>query len=117
MNLVSTLPRWLAIVSECHVNYEKALERGVQYRGIIEKAAGGTRLPENVLALLAKPNFTLRFVRGPCSANCAVFDDREATFNFYPSKMLAEAPIVWTNHPSLLAMCRDHFEALWKRTM
>lgn len=114
VDFISATQRWLQIIHECHENYEKALKRGVKYRGIIQELSSGVSFPKNVQELLAKPNFELRLVERPCSTNCAIFDDKEATFNFYPAQLLAEAPLVWTNHPSLLAMVKDHFETAWK---
>jgi hypothetical protein len=48
------------------------------------------------------------------SVNAAIFDGKEASFCFYPSKPLTESPIIWTNHPSFLAMFQSHFENIWK---
>lgn len=114
VEFISATPRWLQIIEECGENYEKALDRGVKYRGIMQVPAGGVCFPKNALALLAKPDFELRLVETPCSNNCAIFDGKEATFNFRPAKLLAESPLIWTNHPSLIAMCKDHFDTVWK---
>jgi sugar-specific transcriptional regulator TrmB len=113
-DILSTLQRWLQIIDSCFKSYEKALERKVKYRVVIEKPECKINFPEKVQALLAKPNLELRFSRSLLKTNSAIFDQKEASFNFFPSKSLAEAPIIWTNHPSFLAMCQDHFETIWK---
>jgi len=114
VDILSTVQRWLQILEECLENYVRALERGVKYRVVTEKPLDKKSFESKVQSLLSKPNLELRLVRGPLDTNSASFDDREATFNFYPSKSLAESSIIWTNHPSLLAMHRDHFETIWK---
>jgi hypothetical protein len=40
-------------------------------------------------------------------------DQKEATLNFFPSKSLGESSIMWTNHPSFISMCQDHFDKVW----
>jgi sugar-specific transcriptional regulator TrmB len=113
-DILSTLQRWLQIIDHCYENYEQALERKVKYRVVIEKPEYKINFPEKVQALLTKPNMKLRFSRSLLKTNSAIFDGKEAAFSLFPSKSLAEAPIIWTNHPSFLAMCQDHFEAAWK---
>jgi sugar-specific transcriptional regulator TrmB len=114
VDILSTLTRWLQILDLCFKDYEKALARKVKYRVVIEKPRGEINFPENARALLAEPGFELRLSRGPLVTNAAIFDQKEATFNFIPSKSLAESPIIWTDHPSFIAMCQDHFEKIWK---
>jgi len=114
VDILSTLPRWLQIVDECFDNYKKALARGVKYRVIAETLSSEVRLSRDVTNLLAKPNFKLKLTPNARQTNSAVFDNKEATFNFFPSKFMAESPLIWTNHPSFLSMCQDQFEAAWR---
>jgi sugar-specific transcriptional regulator TrmB len=114
IDILSTLPRWLQIIEECFENYKKALSRGVKYRVIVEKADSEVSLSKNVQALLANPNFKLKVTSDSRQTNSAIFDRKEATFNYYPSKSLGESPLILTNHPSFMAMCQDHFETIWK---
>lgn len=114
VDILSTLTRWLQILNSCFENYEKALARKVKYRVVIEKPRGEIGFPENVRALLAEPGFELRLSHAPLKTNAAIFDQKEATINFFPSKSLLESPIIWTNHPSFISMCQDHFKAIWK---
>jgi sugar-specific transcriptional regulator TrmB len=114
VEILSTMNRWLQIIASCFEDYENALARKVKYRVVIEKPKGEIDFPENVKALLAEPSFELRLNRAPLKTNAGIFDQKEATINFFPSKPLAEAPIIWTNHPSFISMCQDHFENIWK---
>lgn len=117
VDILSTLTRWLQILDSCFEDYEKALARKVKYRVVIEKPRGKIDFPEKVRALLAKPGFELRLSRAPLKTNAAIFDQKEATINFFPSKPLVESPIIWTNHPSFISMCQDHFKAIWKTAL
>jgi sugar-specific transcriptional regulator TrmB len=114
VNILTTLNRWLQILDFSFRNYCKALKRGVKYQVVIEKLPGKINLQENVKALLSKRNFQLRYITGPLKTNAAVFDGKEATINLFPGKTLAESPMLLTNHPSLIQMCEDHFESIWK---
>ena len=114
VDVLSTMQRWMQIIELCHINYEKELDRGVKYRIVIQKNAGQNKLGENVQALLARPNFDLRLSRGPLITNAAIFDNKTATVNYFHGKPIGESPIIWTNHPSFISMCQDHFDKVWK---
>jgi sugar-specific transcriptional regulator TrmB len=113
-DILSTLPRWLQILNFCFEEYEKALERGVKYRVVLEALESEIEGRENIQALLKKQNFDLRLSQSPLKTNAAIFDQREVTINFFPSQHLAESPVILTNHPSFISMCQDHFSILWK---
>jgi sugar-specific transcriptional regulator TrmB len=114
VNILTTLPRWLQILHFCFENYEKGLDRGVRYQVILEAQEDEIASHENVQALLRRQNFELRLAGSPLQTNAAIFDDNEVTVNFFPSQSLAESPLIWTNHPSFISMCQDHFEKIWK---
>jgi sugar-specific transcriptional regulator TrmB len=114
VNILTTLPRWLQILHFCFENYEKALDRGVRYQVVLQAHEDEIGSHENVQALLKRQNFELRLTGSPLKTNAAIFDDREVTVNFFPSQSLAESPLIWTNHPSFISMCQDHFEKIWK---
>jgi sugar-specific transcriptional regulator TrmB len=112
--IISTWHRLLQIMDCCYEDCKQALKRGVKYRVILEKPEKGFDFPLKLRELLATPNFQLRFSRKALKTNAGIFDNKEATLNFYPSKLLKESPIIWTNHPSFLSMCKDHFNNAWK---
>jgi hypothetical protein len=113
VDILSTRSRWSQILDCCLENYLKALERQVRYRVVVEKPEGKITFSEKIQALLVKPTFELRLSQGPLNINAAIFDENEATINFFRGKSLAESPIVWTNHPSFIEMCQDHFNKIW----
>ena len=114
VEIISTLQRWFQILDSSLESHLKALERKVKYRVVVEKPLRKITFPENAKALLSKPNFELRVSEGPLMNNEAIFDDNEATINFFEGKPLGESPIIWTNHPGVIQMCRDHFDKVWK---
>jgi len=113
VDVLSTPQRWLQILHDCMQNYEKNLSRGVKYRVVLDNCNLDLDRQKNIQALLSKPTFNLR-LSCPLSVNAAIFDGKEATFSFYPSKPLTESPVIWTNHPSFLAMFQSYFENIWK---
>ena len=112
--IMTILPRWLQIIQHCRECYEKALDRNVEYRVIIEKTNFEIAFPEKIECLLKKNSFAIRFYPGILGNNLAIFDQNEVTFNYFPSQSLKESPIIWTNHPSFVLMAQDHFDKVWK---
>lgn len=113
-NILSTYQRWLHILDYCIENYKKALKRNVKYRVIIGEFNNRTPIPDNIKTLIQSPNFQIKFTRKTLANNLAIFDNKIATFNFYPSKSLNDAPIILTNHPGFISMANDQFENIWK---
>jgi len=114
--ILSTLTRFLQIIDCCFEEYEQALERNVTYQIIIADHKVEYSFQEFIQSLMVKPNFQLFFCSVPLICNLAVFDEQEATINYFPSKSLTESPIILTNHPSLIRMCIDHFRTVLKST-
>lgn len=114
IDILTTLPRWLQILQFCFENYEEALARGVKYRVLLEAFSSEIGAHENIDTLLKTKNFELRLSKGALKTNAAIFDEKEVAINFFPSLSLSESPIIWTNHPSFISMCQDHFNTIWK---
>ena len=114
--ILTNLDRWLQILHYCYEDYVKALERKVKYQVVIETRESEKIFPKTVHALLSKPNFELKLTGRPLKTNLGIFDNKEASFNFFASNPLTDSPIIVTNHPGFLSMCNDHFEKIWKST-
>jgi sugar-specific transcriptional regulator TrmB len=108
----STLERWLQLSYEIAETIADALARGVQYRSIIE-ANQNPSFSKETKKLMLHPNFKVRITQTPVQLNGALFDGKEASINFYPSKSIAESPMIWTDQPSLIIGFQDHFDKLW----
>jgi hypothetical protein len=89
-----------------------ALARGVRYRTILDSYSD-VNLIRQMSALLDDENFEVRSVKMPLKINVAIFDSKEASLNFYPSKSISDSPMLWTNHPSLLVSFQAQFENEW----
>jgi HTH-type transcriptional regulator, sugar sensing transcriptional regulator len=110
----STTQRWIHMNLEILENVKEALGRGVKYRMVLENSNGEMYFPKEFKPMLSHPNYEVRMVRNKLKLNAAIFDDKEASFSFYPSRSLSESPMIWTNHPSLLVGFQDHFKNVWR---
>jgi sugar-specific transcriptional regulator TrmB len=109
----SIFQRWIQIGHEIHETIRKGVDRGVNYRMIIERPAGEINIPKEVLHLMEKDNFQVKIVSKQLKINAVIFDDKLTGFSLYPSKAVAETPMIWTNHPSILASFQEHFDRIW----
>lgn len=115
IKMLTTLQRWQPIVASCCANYEKALDRGVEIRVLAQKADNEvSKKVEQLLSSSSNLSLKLSTVYNCC--NFGIFDNQETIINYFPSRIIEESPVIWTNHPSFLAMCRDQFESAWKTT-
>jgi len=114
VDILSTMQRWMQILDFNLENYEKALNRGVNYRVVIEDPGFKIEVQEKVRTLIGRPNFKLRVCSDRLNNNVAIFDSKEATINFFEGKPLGESPLVVTNHLGFVSMCQDHFDKVWK---
>jgi sugar-specific transcriptional regulator TrmB len=117
VKILTTLPRWLQIIHYCIRDYEAALNRGVEYLIVVENTEGKFTLPNEIELLLKKPNLKLATCAVKLKTNGAIFDDKEVSINFFPSKSLSESPFIWSNHPSLISMLEDQFEKHWSNSV
>ena len=116
--MITTVPRLMQILNYNLKSYKKSVERGVKYRIIVNQPQNEDVFLKKLQTLLTHPNFKLGIMATECGiikVNMAVFDGKDSNFNFFPSKMLNESPVISTNHPSILAMFQSHFEACWKK--
>jgi sugar-specific transcriptional regulator TrmB len=116
VDVLSTAGRWLQILEFCFDDYVDALEHDVEYRVFVEDSSGQLKNNERVRKLMAYPNFKLKVGGSPLKTNLAVFDAAEATINFFPSRPLKDSPLIVTNHPSFIQMCKDHFKIIWSES-
>ena len=113
VDIITVLPRWLQIIDECFENYQQAVQRGVEYRLIIGLLNDVNDLPKSLGILIKKPNFKIKPSPAIQQINSAVFDGKEATFNYHPCKNLGASPLIVTNHPSFIELAQGYFESNW----
>lgn len=115
IRILTTLQRWQPTVHACFKNYTKALDRGVEIRVLAQKE--DSEVSKRVEQLLSSSsNFNLKLSSEYNCCNFGIFDNQETIINYFPSKIIEESPVIWTNHPSFLAMCRGEFESAWRAT-
>ncbi len=113
VDIITVLPRWLQILDECLENYQNAMERGVEYRLIVGLLNDVGDLPKSLDRLIGKPNFKIKPSAAIQQINSAVYDKKEATFNYFPCKNLGASPLIVTNHPSFIELAQGYFESIW----
>lgn len=117
VDILTTSTRWLRILEFCSEYYFKALERGVNYHVFVEDANNQIRYNEDACKLISNPNFHLKVGKSPLKTNLAIFDQTEATVNFFPSQPLKKSPLIVIRHPSFIQMCQDHFHMVWNKVL
>jgi len=116
VRILTTLSRWPQIIQFCIKDYEAALDSGIEYRIVVESTEDEFALSNEIELLLKKPNLKLATCAVKLKTNGAIFDDKEVSINFFPSKSLSESPFIWSNHPSLISMLEDQFEKNWENS-
>ena len=111
---LTTLDRWMQILTYCFEEYKKGLVRKVKYHVVIQMPRYNFVFPKRIRELIVNANFQLKFTYGSLQSNIGIFDSKYATFNFFPAKSFADSPVLYTNHPSFLSMAQDHFEKVWE---
>jgi sugar-specific transcriptional regulator TrmB len=117
VDIISFLPRFLAIATECLDNYRKATMRGVKYRiilGVPDRELGlSDVLPYDIRKAHDNENTTIKIVEGSKKVNSAIFDGEETCFSYYPDRPITQSPLILTNHPCLVEFAQNSFEKMW----
>ncbi len=96
---------------------EQRLKSKLSVRIIVtmgEEASEVKNVSERLKRLESYPNFSIRFM-SETKANLLMIDKTEALLTLYPKMDLGGSPLLWTNHPELLAIYQDYFEGIWKK--
>jgi sugar-specific transcriptional regulator TrmB len=104
-------PQGVIILAE---KLEKAMNRGVKVRLIVEKPENLDSWPEIVQELKKNPSFTLRTVTNHPKARLGIYDKKEVLIASDPTTYAMMSPALWSNNPSLIAMIQDNFEIMWR---
>lgn len=106
-------PKRLSVMAEV---YEKAMDRGVKIRWILEKTEDRNSWTE-VQALTKNRFFKLRFLPKSPRERLALFDRKQVFVVTDAKKGALESSALWTNNPSILAIIKDYYELLWITAM
>ncbi len=105
-------PMVFSYLNEC----KKLLERGVEFRVILEKPEDEKSIPE-IKELKKYPSYKLRYVLNSPSAQVTIFDKKEAFITTLAKAGLAESSTLWSNNPILLSIIQEYFEMVWIKAM
>ncbi|MDR0492050.1 MAG: hypothetical protein LBH74_00185 [Nitrososphaerota archaeon] len=106
------LSPWLTSVEE---SIKIAKDKGVKIRWITKKTVND-KDPTKLLVYSDQTNAKLEDIMPP-RAQFFIFDGKEIILSFEESNF-AEAPVLWTNSPSVIVLARNYFETYWnKETM
>ena len=114
VDVIGTLKRFLFFTSYFEEEMKKAMNRGVQYRVIVENLEGENPLPKISKDLVQNPHFAVRFIRTRIDGVLMAFDREEAIIVTSLEKEIDNTSTLWTNNPSVVSMAKDYFELKWK---
>lgn len=117
LDAITTLNRFKPMLFNFYEVGEKAVERGVKIRLIINKLDDENSLTQIAKAVPKNPLFDLRYINTPPLVAIAIYDKKEVMIAMSATVAINEAPILMSNNPSLLAIAQSYFETLWLTAM
>jgi sugar-specific transcriptional regulator TrmB len=93
---------------------QKASERKINYRFIVEKAPSKEVNEAGTKLWNIYPSFQARFISNMPETVFGLYDERELFVIVEPKKDISASPALWTNNPSLIGLAKDYFNMLWK---
>ena len=114
VKLVLTSTRLFQGLNYFAENIEKALNRGVEYRVIIERPNERKAYMNQATSFINEPLFQVKFMNEPPKAVFALYDQKEVYIFQHPEENLKVSTALWSNNTSLIAMINDCFETTWK---
>jgi len=94
--------------------WKKTVEKGVKIRFIVYKSKDEKAVSRIVQILKKKGSFKIRYIFTPPPATISIFDKKETIITISPTPHPREAPNLWSNNPSLIAIFQDYFELTWR---
>jgi len=92
---------------------QKAWERGVKFRIIVETPEDGTNTKQIIEFCRKSPLCNLRFLPKHSKTVLSIYDKREAFIIVNPKEGLFDSPALWSNNHSLIAIVNEYFDILW----
>ena len=107
--------RMISWLSECLVEFEKALDRVVECRVIIPRPEANVDIWKTLRELTRYPNFTLRLIPKEIKFGFTVWDNKEILLTTSPTDLPSKEVRLWSNNVDLVGLCRNHFEMVWRK--
>lgn len=114
---IDVIGRWGAIRSLVFSNteiYEKAMQRGVRIRFIIDSPLN---LNDKIIQKWSKssPLFELRFLTEKLPIRGAIYDGKTANMCVRSIQDQEITPSLWSNNPEFVKLLMNYFENLWQQ--
>lgn len=114
---VTSWKRFLQMMYKCGGDIMQALNRGVEFRVIVNKPEDQKPLPKIVEDVFRSPSCKARYVLALPRVFMVCFDKKEMLIATSAEGAFAESPMLWSNAPPLVLMSQDYFEILWIAAM
>jgi sugar-specific transcriptional regulator TrmB len=114
---VTSWKRFLQMMFNCGGDVMEALNRGVEFRVIVDKPEDRKPLPTIVEDVFKNPSCTVRCVLAFPRVFMACFDKKEVLIATSADGSFSESTMLWSNAPPLVMMTQDYFETMWIITM
>jgi len=113
VNIVTSKKRYYPGVFEFLRERQKAIKRGAKFRILTDRMK-----EENVLKNYSSDeatNLEVRCLLRPPEAIIVIVDQKEVYVMTSADAALADAPALWSNNGSLLALAQSYFNNLWEK--
>lgn len=97
---------------------QEAIKRGVQARVIIQNYQK-TKLPQGhreFMKVIENNGSSLRIISTHLSAVFSVYDRKEVLMPVNSTALPQQAPVLYSNNPSIVSLSTNYFEHLWLKT-
>lgn len=117
LDAITTLNRFRHLIQNVNDECEKALERGVKFRLIVNKFDNENLLTPVTKSVPKNPLFNLRYISTPHRVALAIYDKKEVCVAISATASINETPILMSNNPSLVEIAQSYFETAWIKAM
>ena len=90
----------------------KALDRGVKIRVIIQKPEKMELLPKAEIEVENKPSFKIRYISANPSAIVSIFDNKEVLI-IVDKEADINSSALWSNNHALVTLSKSYFDSIW----
>jgi sugar-specific transcriptional regulator TrmB len=111
---ITNLKRFSQGLSWAFEAHKEALKKGVKTRIIVERPVNEKAVSEEMYALMAYPNFQMKYVLMPNVVLGACFDSAKVSILVDPTANVTDSASLRSNHRSLIMLFQNYFEDLWK---
>ena len=117
LDAITTFNGFRQFIHNVNDECEKALERGVKFRLIINKSDNENSLIHVTKSVPKNPLFNLRYINTSHRVALAIYDKKEVCISISATAAPNETPILMSNNPSLVEIVQSYFETSWLTAM